>query len=67
MCNEIKKEAKLNLINLYLCLALEQHIIETTSPQGDDSNRQNYTLETVFNRWRCFNDLFIENGFISID
>lgn len=71
MWNEIKVEAKLNLIYLHLGLALEKHIIEifnnSTLTEDHDSNRQNFTLETVFNRWKCFNELFIEHGFIVVD
>lgn len=71
MWDEIKEKARLNLFNLYMYLALERCEIkklnDSISLQSYDSILQQPTPEIVFNRWKCINDLYIENGFISID
>lgn len=67
MWNEIREKAKFNLFYLYINLATDKNKIEYSnrliSPQ-DNYPRQ--TLDTVYNGWKCINEIYIENEFILI-
>lgn len=71
MWNEISEKAKLHLFKLYMYLAVEKRQLkklnDSISIQNNDSNQEYPTPEIVFNRWKCINDLYVENGFISIN
>ncbi|XP_055317996.1 uncharacterized protein LOC129576655 [Sitodiplosis mosellana] len=67
MWHEIKDKAKLNLLKLYLYLAFDQIEIlknNEVAANGTDFYLDQPTPEIILNRWKCINDLYIENGFI---
>lgn len=63
MWEEIKAKAKINLLYLYMNLAFEKDLIEHLK----NSNHEHLSLDLVFNRWKCINELYIKHGFILID
>lgn len=68
MWNEIKEKASLNLFNIYLYLAQDHIYIQKSYKSSKDRETDFYlnqpTPEIILNRWKCINDIYIENGFI---
>lgn len=67
MWHEIKEKTKFNLLKLYLYLAFDQ--IEMLKNDEFPASDKNFYLEQqppkpILNRWKCINDVYIENGFI---
>lgn len=74
MWKEIRDKAKFNLLNLYMYLASDKIALKESnsisSPNyvnTNDTYLHHPTPETILNRWKCINDIYFENGFISMD
>lgn len=73
MWSEIREKSKLSLITVYMYLASDKLALENDNSilakngTNSDSHLQRAMPETIANRWKCINDVYIENGFISND